>query len=175
MIFDGGASPSSPIIGGELERAKWAMAALRLLTYHTLGDPLTYTVCIPILYAPLNTRRTILLLAYLYKSLDGSNLNALMGLIKIATDHLLAVLAVDPDLNSVQTTEIQIKEAARAIQRASTPEGVQVSTLPSPHPICSSIFILPPPFSPLPCVLHLHCRTMEGPTVTASASLTTYL
>jgi hypothetical protein len=152
LVF-GGASPSSSIAGGELERAKWAMAALRLLTYHTLGDPLTYTVCVPILYAPFNTRRTILLLAHLYKGLDGGNLNGLMGVIKVATDHLLAVIAVDSDPSAVQTTEIQVKEAARAIQRASTPEGVQVSIpfllvpplstlLSSPHPL--SLLLSPP-------------------------------
>jgi hypothetical protein len=165
LIF-AGASPSSSVAGGELERAKWATAALRLLTYHTLGDPLTYTVCIPILYTPLNTRRTILLLAYLYKGLDGSNLNGLIGVIKVATDHLLAVIAVDPDPSAVQTTEIQVKEAARAIQRASTPEGVQVCIISYPSlftPQTQSIPSLPLSLIPPPHPLSAHPLTFSHP------------
>jgi hypothetical protein len=81
--------------GKELERATWALAALRLVVYHTGADPAAYAVCTPVLYLAPSTYKTVKLLMQLYEGLEGSNQAALIGVKMMAAEHLTATLAAD--------------------------------------------------------------------------------
>ena len=117
LIFQGtsdldcSASAAAEEEGKELERATWALAALRLVLYHTSADTSTYTVCTPVLYTAPSTYKTVKLLMQLYKGLDGSNQGALIGLKMMAAEHLTSTLAADSTAYASCVTD-----AARAIE-----------------------------------------------------------
>ena len=115
------ASAAAEEEGKELERATWALAALRLVLYHTSADTSTYSVCTPVLYTAPSTYKTVKLLMQLYKGLDGSNQGALIGLKMMAAEHLTSTLAADSTVYASCVTD-----AARAIEglpQASSSDG----------------------------------------------------
>ena len=88
-------TPAEEVKGKELERATWALAALRLVVYHTGADPSAYAVCTPVLYLAPSTYKTVKLLMQLYEGLEGSNQAALIGVKMMAAEHLTSTLAAD--------------------------------------------------------------------------------
>ena len=99
----------------EEQRAKWAMAALRLLAFHTNDDPLTYAPCMPVLYSLMNTYRTIMLLSHLYRGVRGSDINAVMSILKVAEDHLTSLKTAVITCDGVASNRC-IREASAAIE-----------------------------------------------------------
>ena len=116
----------------EEQRAKWAMAALRLLAFHTNDDPQTYLPCMPVLYSLTNTYRTIMLFSHLYRGVKGSNINAVMSILKVAEDHLAALKTAVITCDGL-AANLYIREASVAIERTTT------LSLPSPRSLGSLI------------------------------------
>jgi hypothetical protein len=110
-------TPAEEEKGKELERATWALAALRLVVYHTGADPAVYAVCTPVLYLAPSTYKTVKLLMQLYEGLEGSNQAALIGVKMMAAEHLTSTLAADSAAYAAC-----VSDAARAI------EGLQQSS-----------------------------------------------
>ena len=121
LIFGNAPSSSHPS-GVALEDSLWALAALRLLVYHKVADAAAYSVCCTTLYAESNGPRTVALLAHLYKGLEGSNLDALIGIKKLAADHLSPLTAMD---NSTSASS----SASPTATRASIPVSVKCTQL----------------------------------------------
>ena len=114
LIFQDSSDTTAPAEeekGKELERATWALAALRLVVYHSGADSAAYAVCTPVLYVAPSTHKTVKLLMQLYEGLEGSNQAALIGVKMMAAEHLTSTLAADSAAYAACVTD-----AARAIE-----------------------------------------------------------